>query len=83
MKNGFLTGKNVDDLDSYALGIHLYKDHGLIDITSFDRCYDFYVLEHCTPRSLDLKEHLWIQKCKTLTPKGLNLSSPFGIPLLL
>jgi hypothetical protein len=82
IEKGILNISVDDNLDSYALGLHLYKDHGLHDPESFDNCYSFSVLEHCTPGMLDLKEHFWIQKCKTITPMGLNLSSPFGIPML-
>ena len=74
---------NLSDIsDSYALGLHLYKDHGINIPQSFDNYYSFSVLEHCTPRMIDLKEHFWIQKCKSMYPRGLNLSSPFGIPML-
>ena len=82
LKKGTSIIDSDGNADPYALGLHLHKDHGLTDINSFDEYYNFCVLEHCTPRMLDVKEHMWIQKCKTLTPLGLNLSSPFSIPLL-
>ena len=71
-----------DTNDSHALGLHLYTEHNLDLTESFDNSYSFAIFEHCTPKMIDLREHFWIQKCKTLSPQGLNLSSPFGIPLL-
>ena len=70
------------DKDEYALGLHLYKDHGLRDFGDFDKNYELTVLEKCTPSSLDVKEHFWIQKLRTLSPLGLNSVDPFGLPLL-
>ena len=58
--------------DEYSLGIHLYNDMN----------YKFTVLENCSPSNLAIREHLWIQKLRTLYPYGLNLVSPFGLPLL-
>ena len=68
--------------DEYALGLHLYKDHGLRDFGDFDKNYELTVLEKCTPSSLDVKEHFWIQKLRTLSPLGLNSVDPFGLLLL-
>ena len=69
-------------LDRFALGLHLYKDHGLRGKEDFDESFDLFILEVCSPRVLDIKEHMWIHKLKTLTPKGLNLGKTFGFPLL-
>ena len=76
-----------DDLDDkerdrYSLATHLHNVHGIIGNTCLDDNYTFTILEKCTPSSLDVKEHLWIQKLRTLTPHGLNLNSPLGFPLL-
>ena len=68
--------------DEYSLGIHLYNDHQITDIKGFDTYYKFTLLENCSPRNLAIKEHLWIQKLRSLYPFGLNLVSPFGLPLL-
>ena len=68
--------------DEYSLGIHLYNEHQLIDRKGFDNTFKFTVLENCSPRNLDEREHSWIQKLRCLYPHGLNLISPFGLPLL-
>ena len=70
------------DKDEYALGMHLYKDHGLQDFEHFNSSYELTLLEKCTPSSLDMKEHFWIQKLRTLNPFGLNSVDPYGLPLL-
>ena len=79
-KNGEV-GEDADK-DEYAPGMHLYKDHGLQDFDDFNKHYKITVLEKCTPSSLDVKEHFWIQKLRTLSPLGLNSVDPFGLPLL-
>ena len=75
---------NVSDLDDeYSLGIHLHDVHGINDDNGFDNHFVFTILENCNPRDLNKKEHLWIQKLRTVYPHGLNLNSPFGLPLLI
>ena len=74
---------NVSDLDDeYTLGIHLHDTHNITDPKAFDNHFIFTILENCNPRDLPVKEHLWIHKMRSLYPHGLNLSSPFGLPLL-
>ena len=74
---------NVSDLDDeYTLGIHLHDTHNITDPKAFDNHFIFTILENCNPRDLPVKEHLWIHKMRSLYPHGLNLNSPFGLPLL-
>ena len=68
--------------DEYTLGIHLHDTHGVKSADGFDNHYKFTILEICNPRDLHKKEHLWIMKLRTIYPTGLNISSPFGLPLL-
>ena len=70
------------DKDEYVPGMHLYKDHGLRNFEDFNNSYEVTILEKCTPSSLDVKEHFWIQKLRTLSPFGLNSVDPYGLPLL-
>ena len=79
--NGDRLDLDVDD--DHALGLHLYLQHGLRDPRGFNESYSFTVLERCNPRNLDLKEHLWIQRLKTVKPYGLNSHDPFGFPTTL
>ena len=71
-----------NDKDRYSLAIHLHREHGIQSIQGLDDYYEFTLLEKCTPKSIDLKEHTWIQRMKSLAPFGLNLNSPLGFPLI-
>ena len=83
--NPQILNNNVDisEKDRYSLAIHLHSDHNIISQNGLDNHYTFTILEKCTPRSLDVKEHLWIQKMRSLAPFGLNLNSPLGFPLVI
>ena len=74
--------KEKDFADKYTLGMHLYNDHKINSPEGFEESYEFTILEKCTPKILEVKEHLWLQKLKTLYPVGLNLYSPLGFPIL-
>ena len=69
--------------DDHALGLHLFLQHGQRIREEFNDSYKFTVLERCNPRNIDLKEHLWIQRLKTIKPYGLNSHDPFGFPFIL
>ena len=74
---------DLSEKDKYSLATHLNDVHNIVSQTCLDDHFKFTILEKCTPRSIDLKEHLWIQKLNSLAPFGLNLNSPLGFPLLL
>ena len=81
---GNIAGLNMEDMDdTFALSIHLYNEHGLDTDKAFEDNYKFTILEHCSPKTLPLREHIWIQRLQSLTPLGLNLNSPLGFPLLM
>ena len=69
---------DLDDDDDYALGLHLYLQHGIRDQRGFNGSFAVTALERCNSQNLDLKEHLWIQRLKTIKPRGLNSHDPFG-----
>ena len=85
MKNPQILNDNSDlsEKDRFSLALHLHRDHNIKSTDGLDDHYSFTILEKCTPKSLDVKEHLWIQRLKSLTPFGLNLNSPLGFPLIL
>ena len=72
---------DISEKDKYSLATHLHSEHNIISQSGLDDYYKFTILEKCTPKSLDVKEHLWIQKLKSLSPFGINLNSPLGFPL--
>ena len=69
---------DLDCDDDYALGLHLYFQHAVRDSKGFNGSFSFTILERCNPQNIDLKEHLWIQRLKTIKPYGLNSHDPFG-----
>ena len=77
-----MTIKTDKDKDKYALGMHLYIDHNFTNETQFDDAFNVYILEVTQPRIIDVREHMWIHKLKTLDPVGINLASTYGLPLL-
>ena len=76
-------GADASNSDRYSLALHLHRDHNIVLENGLDDYYTFTLLEKCSPKSIDVKEHLWIQKLKSLPPFGLNLNSPLGFPLVL
>ena len=72
---------NMPVEDEQALGMHLVE-HGFSDDSMFDKRYKACVLEVCSPKVLEVKEHTYIHKLNSLRPNGLNVSNPFCIPLL-
>ena len=80
-RNGNLV-VDPEKMDNYTLGMHLYNKHDLKTKDEFDEAYELYILEVCTPRILDVKEHMWIHRLKALAPNGLNLNNTYGLPIL-
>jgi hypothetical protein len=76
----------TDDLyrkdDEYSLGLHLIEVHSLCDKNSFENSFQVFIIDMCSPKSLEVNEHRFIHSLKTLQPHGLNAVDPFGIPLL-
>jgi len=68
--------------DGYSLAKHLIEHHNKKDRTDFNQCYNVMILCNSSPKTLDIDEHKYIQKLRTIRPYGLNAVDPFGIPLL-
>ena len=75
--------RDFEDDDDHALGLHLFFQHRIRDTEGFNGGFSFTVLELCNPQTLDLKEHLWIQRLKAIKPYRLNSHDPFGFPFAL
>ena len=71
-----------EENDTYSLGGHLVDEHGLSNRTDFDLSYTVFILKNSSPKSLEVNEHLFIQKLRTLKPYGINSCDPFSMPLL-
>ena len=41
-----------------------------------------FILKNCSPRSLEVCEHRFIQSLRTIGLFGINTVDPFGLPLL-
>ena len=70
-----------EENDTYSLGGHLVDEHGLSNKTDFDLSYSVFILKNSSPKSLEVNEHLFIQKLRTLKPYGINSCDPFSMPL--
>ena len=71
-----------DDDDLYSLGLHLIRDHGCLENSDFNSIYRVFILETCSPASLEVKEHKYIHLLDSLQPNGINKSNPFNLPVL-
>ena len=77
-----IQGNDYDPLDNeFSLGIHL-MEHGLRKAEDFAKHYKVCIIDICSPRMLEVKEHKFIHSLKALRPSGINVSNPFNIPLL-
>ena len=77
-------GKNVDISkdDDYSLGVHLSHDHNLKCRSDFNKNYKVFIIDNCSPKFLEYKEHKFIHLLKTLRPLGINTMNPFCLNLL-
>ena len=82
-KQGNINLQTEKDQDNYALGMHLYNEHGVRNLQQFNAMYEVSILEVTQPRIIDAREHAWIHRLKSINPLGLNLASTFGLPMLL
>ena len=70
------------DDDEYSPGFHLIDDHQAWSVDAFNEVYRVFIVDVCSPKSLEIKEHKYIHELKTLKPFGINTVSPFSIPIL-
>ena len=68
--------------DEYSLGLHLIEEHGCSEQSDFENSYSVFILNTCSPKTLEVNEHKFIHSLKTIKPHGLNAVDPFGIPIL-
>ena len=67
--------------DEFSLGLHLLE-HGFKNKTDFNKIYNVSIIDNASPKTLEVREHKFIQLLKTLRPLGINTVNPFGLPLL-
>ncbi len=71
-----------DDDDVYSPGLHLVEEHSVSERTEFNDIYRVFIVDVCSPKTLEVREHKYIHELKTLKPFGINAVSPFSLPLL-
>ena len=81
-RENVLTNELYRTDDDYSLGLHLIESHGCVERTDFKNSYRMFILDTCSPSTLEVNEHKFIQSLKSLRPNGINAVDPFGIPIL-
>ena len=77
-----IDGRSVDiTSDEYSLGL-LLVDHDLVMHNDFNDTFRTFILENCSPFTLEVKENRYIHLLKSLRPFGLDTVNPFGLPVL-
>ena len=79
--NGLEIFDSVDN-DDFSPGLHIFHKHGCKDRIDFDKTFNAYIIDNCSPKNMEVLEHKYIHRFKTLRPNGINTSSPFSIPVL-
>ena len=78
--------RTLKDLDTtndlFALGLHLFHDHGLRNPEAFNENIKFGILDVTSPAIIEKKEYSWMHKLNTFQPVGINIEYPFGLPFL-
>lgn len=67
--------------DIYALGVCLVNNYGCFERSDFNKIYRVVTLETASPKNIEVKEHKWIHRTESLRPLGINIASPFSLPL--
>ena len=73
---------NDHDDDEFSPGLHLTECHSATTEESFNEIYRVFIVDVCSPQTLDVREHKYIHELNTIKPFGINSVSPFGLPVL-
>ena len=68
--------------DEFSPGLHLVECHSATTPEAFNDIYRVFIVDACSPQTLEVREHKHIHELKTLKPFGINAVSPFGLPIL-
>ena len=68
--------------DEYSPGVHLVEEHSVSEYSAFNDIFRVFIVDVCSPKTLEVREHKHIHELKTLKPFGINTVSPFSIPQL-
>ena len=66
-----------------AHGAYYIDYHGFRQREDFNKIFNVSIIDNSSPKTLEVREHKYIQLLKTLKPLGINTINPFGLPLLL
>ena len=80
--NNVLANNLFRDDEEFSPAFHLIDEHNLVNKFDFANSYRVFLLDTVSPKVLELAEHRYIHKLKTLKPFGINTQNPFSIPLL-
>ena len=70
------------DDDEFSPGVHISDCHSAKTPEAFNEMYRVFIVDLCSPQTLEVREHKFIHELKTLKPFGINSVSPFGMPVL-
>ena len=68
--------------EDFDTALHLIDEHNMVTKPDFSNSYRIFILDTVSPKALEISEHKFIHKLKTLKPFGINTQNPFSIPLL-
>ena len=72
---------NTED-DEFSPGLHIVEHHQASTNAAFNEIYRVFIVDCCSPKTLEVREHKYIHELKTLKPFGINSVSPFSMPVL-
>ena len=75
-------GPDSAEDDEYSPGLHLTEQHQASTNADFNDIYRVFIVDTCSPKTLEVREHKYIHELKTLKPFGINTVSPFSMPML-
>ena len=64
------------------VGLQIVEHHLASSNAAFNEIYKVFIVDCCSPKTLEVREHKYIHELKTLKPFDINSVSPFSMPVL-